>query len=127
MPDWVDFDDIDVALALEALSDRQRNSLDYGVVKLDRNGVVSHFSETEARKSGFDKPAIGKDFFLQVAPCMNKPEFKGRLDEAWSKGKVDIEIGWVGDFNDADREIRIRAVSASDGGVWILLNRPDDE
>ena len=127
MPGLVDFDEVDVGPALDALSDLERDALDYGVVKLDRTGVVSYYSKTEARQSGFRKPAIGKDFFLEVAPCMNKPEFKGRLVEAWRKGKVDIEIGWVGDFSDADRELRIRVASASDGGVWILLNRDEDD
>ena len=55
---------------------------------------------------------------------MNRPEMKGRIDSALSHGKVDVEIGWVGDFDDPDGEIRIRTVSASDGGLWIALDRP---
>jgi len=120
-----DFNSANLAQELEALSDEARDQLDFGVVKLDMTGNVIFYSLTEARKSGFKRrPAIGRNFFLEIAPCMNRPEMKGRIDSALSRGKVDVEIGWVGDFDDPDGEIRIRTVSASDGGLWIALDRP---
>jgi hypothetical protein len=38
---------------------------------------------------------------------------------------VDIEIGWTGDFDDPERDIRIRVMSASDGGLWLFMNRDE--
>ncbi len=121
------FSDPDLAKAVEALSDEQKHELPFGAIKLDENGVVTFFNATEATKSGYKKrPAVGLDFFLKVAPCMDTPEFKGRIDEARRHGAVDIEMGWVGDFDDPNREMVVRIYSASDGGFWIFLNREDD-
>ena len=57
---------------------------------------------------------------------MGTPEYKGRIDEARRHGAVDIEMGWVGDFDDPNREMVVRVLSASDGGLWIFHNREDD-
>ncbi len=123
----VHFSDPDLVRSIESLSDEQRHELPFGVVKLDEKGAVTFFSATEARQSGYKKrPALGLDFFLSVAPCMGTPEFKGRVDEARRQGAVDIEMGWVGDFDDLNREMVVRIQSASDGGLWIFLNREDD-
>jgi photoactive yellow protein len=116
----------DLAKRLEELSDYEKHELPFGVIKLDEAGVVVFFSATEARQSGYKKrPAVGLDFFLNVAPCMGTTEFKGRVDLAKRDGKVDIEMGWVGDFDDPNREMIVRIQSASDGGLWICLNREE--
>jgi photoactive yellow protein len=123
----VHFSDPDIVKSIEALTDEQKHDLPFGVIKLDEAGVVTFFSATEARQSGYKaRPAIGLDFFLSVAPCMGTPEFKGRVDEARRLGAVDIEMGWVGDFDDLNREMVVRILSASDGGLWIFLNREED-
>lgn len=122
----IDFDEVALARAVERLSDAERDALPFGVVKLDAAGAVTFYSKTEAVQSGFKKrPAVGRDFFLEIAPCMNTPALKGRIDAARQAGKVDVEIGWVGDFDDPDAEMRIRAQSAADGGLWIFLQRDD--
>jgi photoactive yellow protein len=121
------FSDLDLAKAVEALSDEQKHELPFGVIKLDDKGVVTFFSATEARQSGYkQRPAVGLDFFLSIAPCMGTPEFKGRVEEARRHGAVNIEMGWIGDFDDPDREMVVRIHSASDGGLWIFLNREAD-
>jgi photoactive yellow protein len=123
----VRFNDQDLAKKLEQLSDEERHELPFGVIKLDGKGMVTFFSATEARQSGYKKrPALGLDFFLNIAPCMGTPEFKGRVEQARQLGAVDIEMGWVGDFDDLNREMVVRIHSASDGGLWISLNREDD-
>jgi len=120
------FESVDLARKIEALTQVERDALPYGVVKLDARGVVQEFSATEAQRSGFKKrPAVGHDFFKEVAPCMASPEMRGRVEAAAARGTVDIEIGWTGDFDDPDREIRIRVMSASDGGLWLFMNRDE--
>jgi len=122
----VSFADPKLAPKLEALSEDEMNSLPFGVIKLDGNGIVAFYSRTEARQSGWKKrPAVGLDFFVAIAPCMATPEFKGRIDEAVRRGAVDIEMGWIGDFDDPNGEMTVRIQSAADGGIWICLDRPD--
>jgi photoactive yellow protein len=120
------FESADLARKVEALSDDERDALPYGVIKLDPHGAVQIYSATEARRSGHKKrPAMGLDFFKEVAPCMASPAMRGRIEAAAARGTVDIEIGWTGDFDDPDRDIRIRVMSASDGGLWLFMNRDE--
>ncbi len=120
------FDSADLAKKIEALSDEERDALPYGVIKLDARGVVHGYSATEAQQSGRKKrPTVGLDFFNEVAPCMASPAMRGRVEAAAARGTVDIEIGWTGDFDDPDRDIRIRVMSASDGGLWLFMNRDE--
>jgi photoactive yellow protein len=120
----VDFNQVDLATAVEALDAPLIDQLPFGVIRLDPNGVVTLFNATEARESGYgDRPATGQDFFVGVAPCMSTPGFLGLIEDAKRNGAVDIELGWVGDFDNADREMQIRVQSASDGGLWIFNMR----
>ena len=120
------FDSPELAPAMEALSRSEIDALPYGVVKLDADGHVLLYNEAEALLSGRGARAVlGLDFFAEVAPCLAGPEYKGRIDTAIARGRVDIEMGCVGDFKDPDGEYRARIVSASDGGLWILHRRED--
>ena len=118
------YDSDHAARQLEAMSAQAIDALPFGVIRLDREGLVKLYSTPEAEQSGFThRPALGLDFFEQVAPCMNTPMMKGLIEQAWRDQTLDIEIGWVGDLNDPNRAYAIRALSASDGGVWLMLNR----
>ncbi|MDO9710866.1 hypothetical protein, partial [Paracraurococcus lichenis] len=65
-------------------------------------------------------------FFTRVAPCMDHPGFRGRIERALEGGTLDVEFGWTGDFGDAGRSLRIRAQSATGGGLWLFLLREED-
>jgi photoactive yellow protein len=114
----------DLARRVEAMSREERDALPYGVIKLDPRGLVDVYSRTEATLSGRkNRQTVGLDFFAQVAPCMASPDMRGRIEAAKARGSVDIEIGWIGDFDDPDGEIRIRVMSAADGGLWLFMDR----
>jgi len=118
------FEAPDLARRVEAMSDEERDALPFGVIKLDAGGLVEVYSRTEAALSGRKRrPTLGRDFFAEVAPCMASPEMRGRVEAAKARGSVDVEIGWIGDFDDPDGEIRIRVISAADGGLWLFMDR----
>ena len=118
------FDTANLAAAVEALSREDIDRLPFGVIGLNADGSIRLFSATEAQLSGYrDRPAHGRLFFVDVAPCMNNGYFKGRIDKALKAGTLDISFSFVGDFSDHDRELTVRAQSASDGGYWIFIHR----
>ena len=124
----IDFESPDLVKQIERLSPEQVDQLHFGVVRLNAVGNVESFSKREQQMSGWSKQTpIGLDFFSQVAPCMAGPGFKGAIDAAVVAGTLDAEFLHTGDFADRDREIRVRALSASDGGVWLFLLRDDVE
>jgi photoactive yellow protein len=109
---------------VEELSPDALDCLSFGVIRLDAAGRVSFFSRTEARQSGFgDRTAIGRKFFAELAPCMGASDFLRRVEQAQVAGTLDIIFEHVGDFDDADRELRVRMVSAAGEGTWVFLQR----
>lgn len=109
---------------VEELSFQAIDALPFGVVRLDPAGKVTYFSRTEAEQSGFgDRRAIGRDFFTEMAPCLGSPEFLQRIAAARRAGTLDITFEQVGDFDDANRELRVRVKSATGGGLWVFLQR----
>jgi len=119
-----DFETKNLAEALEALSAEEIDQLPFGIIGIDPDGVVRVFSKAEAKLSGYGaRPALGKDFFTDIAPCMANSHFKGRIDKARAAGALSISFTFVGDFEDSDRELSIRVQSAKDGGTWIAIKR----
>ncbi|MFY9656016.1 MAG: PAS domain-containing protein [Methylocystis sp.] len=118
------FDAPDLAREVENLTSAQLDSLPFGVIGLDANGIVRVFNKAEREISGFkDRAAQGRSFFVDVAPCMDNGYFKGRIDHARKAGSLNISFTFVGDFEDRDREISVRAQAARDGGIWIFHQR----
>jgi photoactive yellow protein len=118
----IDFDAPDIAAHIEQLSQYELDKLPFGVILLDRAGVVLFYSETEARQSGYGKVPLGQNLF-DISCCMNGDDFRGRVTRAMEAGPVDLEIGWPGDFADPTRELRIRVQSSRKGGVWMFIER----
>ncbi len=122
--DLPDFDRYDLAAAVERLPAEALDDLPFGAIRLDAAGEVAVFSGSEKRLSGYgDRPALGRHFFTQIAPCMNTPQFRGRIEQALAAGDADIEFGWIGDFGSAERELRVRVQPATGGACWIFIRR----
>lgn len=120
----IDFDEPNLAGAVERLPPETIDALPFGAIRIDREGRVAFYSKAEAALSGYgDRPALGRAFFTEIAPCMDNEAFRGRIDQALAAGKLDLEFGFTGDFADPDRSLRVRIQSASEGGYWIFLLR----
>jgi photoactive yellow protein len=118
-------DDPTLPARVATLSPAELNNLPFGVIQLDPEGKVTFYSKTEAEQSGYrDRRAIGRDFFTQMAPCLGTPERLHRIDQARREGTLDISFEQIGDFDDAERELHVRVVSAPGGGLWLFLERP---
>lgn len=114
----------DLRTWIEGMAPSRIDELPFGVIHLDPAGKVVLFSRVEAMQSGFgDRPAIGRTFFTELAPCMAAPAFMQKLARAEREGALDITFESVGDFADAERQLRVRVISASDRGTWVFLQR----
>jgi photoactive yellow protein len=118
-----DFDEPLLARAVERLSPQDVHSLPYGAIRLDPEGTVTFYSDSERRLSGYRKEVVGRTFFTEIAPCMNNAGFKGRIDRALAAGKLDIKFGYTGDMPSETMELDVRVQSATGGGCWIFLKR----
>jgi photoactive yellow protein len=117
----VDFNAPDLAARIETLSQHELDNLPFGVILLDRAGIVLFYSATEARLSGYGANPVGQNLF-DISRCM-QADMRGRLTRAMEEGPVDLEFGWIGDYTDPARELRIRVQSSRRGGVWMFVER----
>ncbi len=113
-----------LARAVEALTPAEIDALPFGAIRVAEDGTVAFYSAGERRLSGYgNRPTVGLRFFTDIAPCMNTPAFAGRIVRAQQEGTLDIEFEYVGDFDDREKELRVRVQSASAGGFWIFMQR----
>jgi photoactive yellow protein len=118
---WIDFDAPDLAARIEQLDDAERDVLPFGVIRLDREGIVQFYNATEGTQSGNPNSPRGLNFY--TASCMGTDAFRGRIERALEEEPVDLEIAWPRDYGGVNRELRIRVQSARDGGVWVCIER----
>jgi photoactive yellow protein len=118
-----DFDEPQLAEALERLAPADLDALPYGAIRLDPQGCVVSYNATERRLSGYAKDVFGRSFFTEIAPCMDNPGFRGRIERAQAAGRLDVAFGHIGDFDDTLKELHVRVQSATGGGCWIFLKR----
>ncbi len=125
MESTLDFESENIAETLKNMSDEELNALPFGVILIGADGKVKKYSQREAEQSGYgvNRTPVGLDFFADLAPCMDTPQFRGQIDKAAAAGKVDIELGHTGDFKDRTRSFQARIISADGGGFWHLHNR----
>lgn len=123
----IDFNAPDIAAQAEQALQSDLDSLPYGVIRLDRHGVVKFYSTTEARLSGYGVMPLGHNLF-DISSCPNREDLRARIMGAIEQGAthrkpVDLELAWLGDLTGPKREMRIRVQSSRDGGVWMFIDR----
>ena len=122
MPESILFDAPDLAARVERLSPSEIDRLSFGVIRIDREGTVLLYSQTEARQSGLNKIPKGENLY-EVSSCFASDDFRGRITRALEKGPVDLEFGWKGDFADPTRDLRFRIQSSDTKGLWVFVER----
>ncbi len=105
------------------MSPTELDALPYGVIKLDRKGVVLTFNAHEERASHLPRvEVLGKRFFHDVAPCARVREFHGRFLEGVAQRMVDQTFGFVFPFPHGDRHVLVTLFyQAADESIWVII------
>lgn len=116
-------DDIDNVLA--KLSAREIDQLAFGAIQLDGKGTILKYNATESSITGREgKDVIGKNFFRDVAPCTNSPQFKGVFDAGVRADNLNTMFEYVFDYRMMPTKVKIHMKKAiSDGTFWIFVKR----
>ena len=121
----VDFDAADLAAQLDALTDSERDALPFGIIQIDREGIVRFYSATEARHSKYAGQKMGQNFF-DMAKRPNKDELWNAITRRMEEGgPIDLDFGWAGDHADPKRQFRLRVVATTSDRVWLCFERDD--
>ena len=116
-------DDMDNTMA--KLSAREIDKLPFGAIQLDFSGKILSFNETESLLTGRKKESvIGRNFFDEVAPCCNKPGFRGVFDAGVRSGKLNAMFDYVFDYRMAPTRVKVHMKTALTGdSVWVFVRR----
>jgi len=107
------------------LSPEELDELPFGVVKVDREGVVVAYNRSEARLARRrPEEVIGRNFFLEVAPCTNVKEFAERFRKGTVRGSFHETFPFV--FTFPNRPVNVMVTIAYDAPAphaWIFVDQ----
>jgi photoactive yellow protein len=103
---------------LDALEGAPVEALDdpaFGLITMDRHGVVLHYNADGSRRSGLSRERVlGRDFFRSVGPCADHPRVAGRFVEAAGAGRtLDEELDFTLTFRMRLSPVRLRLLAAA--------------
>ena len=109
------FFDPELLGALEGAPAEALDDLVFGLITMDRHGVVLHYNADESRRSGLSRErVVGRDFFRSVGPCADHPRVAGRFAEAARTGRtLDEELGFTFTFRMRLSPVRLRLLAAA--------------
>ena len=109
---------------METLTPRDLDNLPFGVIKLDKDGVVQAYSAAEGKFSGYrPEDVIGKNWFTEVAPCTALTEFQERFEEGMASGELDAFFDFVFEFPKRPMNAQIQMKPATDcDGAWVFVH-----
>ena len=107
------------------MDDAQLNKLAFGAVELDASGKILKYNAVEGAITGRDpKAVIGKNFFTEVAPCTNRPEFKGVFDAGVRAKNLNTMFEYVFDHQMKPTKVKIHMKRAISGdSYWMFVKR----
>jgi len=122
--DNIRFGSDEIDQVLSKLGRRRLDELPFGAILLDPRGNIIHYNSTESAISGRSADdVIGKNFFDDIAPCTNVPEFRRKFDEGVRSRSFNTLFEMVFDQVMSPTRVRVHMKSADDGNVWIFTKR----
>lgn len=111
--------------ALDQLTAADADALDFGVIRLDDEGVVTLYNAWEARMAKvLPEAALGRNFFQEIAPCTDNALFEGRFTAGVQAGELDVTLDYVFSYRMDPLSVKVRMYRHSASGTnWIFVQR----
>ena len=121
----IGFGKSDIENVLNRMSPAQIDKLAFGAIELDKNGTVLKYNSAEGAITGRDPSAvIGKNFFLDVAPCTATAGFKGVFETGVRENNLNTMFEYVFDYEMRPTKVKVHMKkSISGGSFWIFVKR----
>jgi photoactive yellow protein len=108
---------------IPSLEQSDVESLPFGVIILDDQGLIRQYNAAESAISGFTATdVIGLDFFVDVAPCANVQGFAGKVAELRAtgiSGRAEFEFVFV--FKNGEMLVEIVCLYDGTSGHTTML------
>ena len=120
----IEFGQDDLENAMAGLSPAEFDRLTFGAIELDATGKVLNYNATEGSISGRKKEdVIGRNFFRDIAPCCNKPGFRGVFDAGVRAGELNAIFDYVFDYKMNPTRVKIHMKCAMVGSSYRVFVR----
>lgn len=108
---------------IQSLGENELDRLPIGAIRLDREGKILSYNQTEADLAGRRKEGvIGKNFFTDVAPCTNVQEFAGKFREGVQQGSLHTVFPYIFDYNMDPRNVWVTLFYSNETDTaWVFV------
>jgi photoactive yellow protein len=108
---------------INSISEKELDSLAYGVIQLNAEGTVLRYNSHESGLSGLTKQkVVGKNFFKQIAPCTDVRDFYGRFRDGIAAGELHCTFRFHFPFKENPRDVTITLLyNQRDETTWVLV------
>lgn len=115
-----DFSEASIIDWLDSNTEESYNTLDYGVVRMNEQGIVSAYNSYISIIGGVTKEnAIGKNFFVQVAPCTNN----FMVAEKYHQEILDEEMPYMFTYITQPTPVILRLLKGKNGTQYLLAKK----
>ena len=120
------FDTRGLADILDASSQEQIDTLDFGVIGFDAAANVQRYNAFESQAAGLSpQRVIGEPLFTNVAPCLNNFLVAQRFEDAADEGsELDDTIDYVLTLRMRPIKVKLRLLASANSGTrYVLVQR----
>jgi len=120
------FDARGLADVLDASSQEQIDTLDFGVIGFDAAATVQRYNAFESQAAGLSpQRVIGEPLFTNVAPCLNNFLVAQRFEDAADEGcELDDTIDYVLTLRMRPIKVKLRLLASANSGTrYVLVQR----
>lgn len=120
----VDLEPEDIVREAGGLTPHDLDRLPYGTIHLDPDGTIRVYNKAEESLSGRRREdVVGRNFFLEVAPCTQVKQFYGAFQEGVARAELNEAFDFSFHFDTGRRDVRIRLIYSArpEPGVWIFV------
>lgn len=123
--DFIEFDHLDIENVMAKLTQVEVDNLHFGAIELSADGTILQFNAIEGRITGRDpKAVIGKNFFSEVAPCTNRPTFRGKFTRGVRLGQLNTMFEYTFDYLMQPTRVKVHMKKALIGdSYWVFVKR----
>ncbi len=110
-------------ITVDALNPAQLDSLPFGAIQLNHEGIILQYNDYESRLAGVDKSrAVGKNFFTEIAPCTDVKEFRGRFTEGVARKQLHEIFQYHFAFKKTPQDVTVRLYySGLTDSTWVFI------
>lgn len=107
---------------IDRITEDEFDALRFGSVRLDKSGIILSYRTDHGISRRRPNEMVGKNFFAEVAPCINAPDFLGRFREGVESNVLYVTFPFRFVFHSRYVDVELTMLSCGDGETaWVFM------